>query len=170
MAIDGWTINGPAVVSVGTGSLGALETLGYTDGGVDVSVDELTADIISDVFGPLLAHDVQQFGMTAQITVPLVAMDRTVLGKVIGRGDRTTVGLLSTPGLTMGQSGYAFRVGIASTVDSPWSFSKCILKPGSRFKLATKVQPFTLTFFAGPFATYTVVSGKDTPIFTRSLS
>lgn len=170
MAIDGFTVNGPALVSTGTGSVGALETLGYTEGGVDVEITEHTDPVMTDIFGTQIPHDFQDMGMSARITVPLIAIDRTVFLKVIGKGDRTTVGLLNTPGLLKGQGGHAFRLGIAAPADSPWSFTKVIVQPGTRLRLATKAYPITMTFFAIPFSAYTVTAGKDTSLWTRTLA
>lgn len=169
MAIDGFTVNGTALVSVGTGAAGALETLGYTQDGVDIEITELTEDIITDVMGRA-PQDVQSMGMTARIVVSLIAMDRTVLAKVTGKGDRTTVGALNTPGLVMGNGGHLFRVGIASPFDTPWSFSKCFVRPGFGTRLATKANPFRIEFFAIPYAAFTVTAGKDTVLWTRSLA
>jgi hypothetical protein len=169
MAIDGFCVNGTALVSVGTGSAGALETLGYTDQGVDIEIEELTNDIITDVMG-MAPQEVQSMGMIARITVPLIAVDRTVLAKITGRGDRTTVGLVNTPGLLLGTNSHLFRVGIAAPLDTPWSFSKCFMRPGFGAKLATKANPFRVQFTAIPYAAYTVTSGKDTPLWTRSLA
>lgn len=170
MAIDGFTVNGTALVYVGTGIGGALELLGYTDQGVQMNVDEHKLEIFSDVFGPRTPHDFQDMGMTARIVAPLIAMDRTVLASITGRGDRTTVGMISTPGLVLGSGGYFFRVGIASPADAPWSFSYCLLRPGFNSKLATKANPFNVEFFAWPFKTYTATNGLDGVLWTRSLA
>jgi hypothetical protein len=169
VAIDGFTVNGSAVVSVGTGAAGALETLGYTDQGVDIDIQELTEDILTDVSGRS-PQDVQLMGMTARIIVNLIAMDRTVFAKITGRGDRSTVGQTSTPGTILGANNYLFRVGIASPLDTPWSFPTCLVRPGYGTRLATKVHPFRIEFFAIPYLSYTTTSGKNATLWTRSLS
>ena len=176
MAIDGYTINGPALVNVGTGSAGALELLGYTDHGVRIRIIENYSDIITDIMGPMTPQDVQNMSFVANISCPLIAMDRTVMAKLQGRGDRTTAGLSSSPGLVMGATGWAFRVGIASSAlqgvaaDSPWSFSKCITRPGFDTQLATRANPFNIEFFAWPYSLFTNTSGKDVPLWTRTLA
>ncbi len=169
MAIDGFAVNGAALVYVGTGAAGALELLGYTDSGVDMDVQELTADIMSDVFGQA-PHDVQYMGKTARIVANLIAMDRTILAKITGRGDRTTVGQLNTAGMVIGAAGYAFRLGISAPLDTPWSFSKAIVRGGFSTRLASKANPFRVEFFAGPFGSTTATTSKDVPLWTRSLS
>ena len=170
MAIDGFTVNGPALFYTGTGAVGALELLGYTENGVDVRITEHSEPVMTDIFGTQIPHDFQDMGMSAEVRVPLIAMDRTVFLKVIGKGDRTTVGLLNTPGMLKGQGGHAFRIGIAAPADSPWSFTKAILRPDTQLRLATKAHPLVLTFFAIPFSAYTVTAGKDTSLWTRTLA
>ncbi len=170
MGISGFHVNGTALVSVGTGTLGQLEVLGYTDNGARLREIENVSEIITDVFGPMTPHDFQNMGMVAQLSVPLIASDRTVLKKILGKGDRTTAGEISTPGLVIGASGYNFRVAIASPADEPWSFPYCILRPGFNVVLATKANPFVVEFFCWPRATYTVTNAKDQVLWTRSLS
>lgn len=169
MAVDGYMVNGTAFVYTGTGGAGALELLGYTEQGVDKDINENKGEIITDLFGPMTPQDFQDFGMVARIVCPFIALDRSVLGRVMNRGDRTTLGTLNTPGLVLGVAGYAFRVAIASTFDSPWSFYKCILRTEST-RLATKANPLRLEFFAWPWVSYTATTGKDTPLWSRSLS
>lgn len=174
MAIDGYMVNGTSFVYVGTGSAGALELLGYTVEGADMNVEEHKGEIFTDLFGPRTPQDFQDFGMTARIIAPFIAVDRTVLAKIMSRGDHTGApanqGTLNTPGLVLGVGGYGFRVGIASTFDSPWSFNTCILRPGYGTRLATKANPFRVEFMAWPYASYTATTGKNVPLFTRSLT
>lgn len=170
MSIDGFMVNGSALLYTGTGGGGALELLGYTDNGVRMRVIENYSDIISDVFGPMTPHDIQQMGMVANISVPLIACDRSVLAKVTGRSNRAAVGQIGTPGLVMGVAGYAFRVGIASPADNPWSFPYCITRPGFDTQLATKANPFVLEFFAWPWGSYTVINATNQTLWTRSLA
>lgn len=166
--IDGYLVNGTSFVYVGTGGAGALELLGYTENGVDQDITENKSEIITDLFGPMTPQDFQDMGMIARIICPFIAIDRSVLAKVMNRGDRTTLGSLNTPGLVLGVAGYGFRVAIASTFDSPWSFTKCILR-NTGVRLATKANPMRLEFLAWPYASYLATTGKDTPLWTRSL-
>lgn len=170
MAVDGYMVNGAALVYSYTGVASAAELLGYTDHGTDMDVQENKGEIITDLFGPMTPQDFQDFGMTARIIAPLIASDRTVLAKLTGRGDRTTLGQISTPGLVLGVNSHKFRIGIASNFDSPWSFSSCLMRPGWGTRLATKANPFRLEFIAWPYASYTAVTGKDSPLWSRTLS
>lgn len=170
MAVDGYMTNGSALVYTGTGTGGALELLGYTTDGVQIRVTENVEPIITDLFGPQTPQDFQHMGMVAEITAPLIAVDRAVLAKVTGKSNRTAVGQVGTPGLVLGVTGHAFRVAISSVFDSPWSFSTCIVRPGFDTRLAVKAQPFNIQFFAWPYASYLATSGKDHVLWTRSLS
>jgi hypothetical protein len=134
-----------------------------------MDVTEVTADIMTDVMGQV-PQDIQSMGMTARIVANLIAMDRTVLAKITGKGDRTTVGTLNTAGLVLGAGGHAFRVGISSPLDTPWSFSRCIIRPGFGTTQASKANPFRVEFFAWPVAAVTATTSKDTVLWTRSLS
>lgn len=169
MAVDGYAVNGAALVYVGTGGSGALQLLGYTDQGVDIEIIENKQEIMTDLFGPMTPQDFQDMGLMARIVAPLIAMDRTVLATVMGRSNQTTKGQTGTPGLVLGVNGYAFRVGIASLFDSPWSFNSCLLRPRSATRLATKANPFRVEFLAWPYTPYTATTGKDVTLWTRSL-
>lgn len=181
--IDGFTVNGSALVYVGTGSGGALELLGYTDNGVDIQINYNRAEIFTDIYGPMTPHDFQDMGMTARIVVPLIAMDRSVLTKWLVFGDNSgssgsglaSTGLLNSAGIPMGAgfpngvggSGYLRKVAIASPADVGWSFSYCILRPTLGTRLATKANPLRIEFFAIPWQNVTATSAKNAILWTR---
>lgn len=77
-------VGGPVLVSVGSGSGGALEELGYTVDGVRISETVFTGDVPSDERGgsegpPI---EVQQFGITHRITLELSRFDQAVMVKI----------------------------------------------------------------------------------------
>lgn len=169
MPVDGYTINGTAFVYVSpTPGSSDLELLGYTTDGVEMNVSENNAEIFTDLMGPMTPQDFQNMGMVARIRAPLIAMDRTVLASVTGRGDRTLVGQISTPGMVIGMSNFTFRVGIAAPADFPWVFPYCIMNKGFGSKLATKANPFNVEFFAWPWTSYTALTAKDRTLWTRA--
>lgn len=170
MAVDGYWAPGAALIYTGTGGGGALELLGFTENGADVEITKHYADILTDIFGPLTPQEIQDFGEVAQVTVPLIAVDRTVLNKAMNRGDRTLNGMLNTPGRLIGAQGQSMRLGIAAPVDVPYSFNNAIVRPSARFRMATRANPFTISFFCWPYAAYTVTTGKDAVLYTRSLA
>ncbi len=175
MAVNRYTVNGPSFIYVGTGSAGALELLGYTEAGADMDVTENKSEIMTDLFGPMTPQDFQDMGAMVRVVTPMIAVDDAVMAKIMMRGDHTgggviaTAGLINTPGTVIGVGGYAFRVVIASTFDSPWSFTKCITRTyGTR--QATKANPFRFEFLSWPYASFTASTGKDVSLWTRSAS
>lgn len=167
--VDGYAVNGPAIVFTGTGGGGALLELGYTDQGVDIEILENKLEIITDLLGPMTPQDWQEMGMLARIVCPLIAMDRSVLATVTGRSDRVALGEIGSPGLVLGMNGFAFRVGIASLYDVPWSFTTCLLRPRFGTRLATKANPFRVEFIAWPFVPVSYTYAGNAPLWTRSL-
>lgn len=177
MAIGGYTISGPALVYTGTGSAGALELLGFTKDGVDVKITEHSRPIHTDLMGgedgP--AMDLQVFGQSATLSIPLTAPDFAVLTKIQSRGDRTAAGQISTPGLVVGggaavgaAGNYFFTVGITSTGMTPWKFAACYLSPDFSVRLSSRLNPFVLQLIAIPYALYTATTGKDALLYTRT--
>lgn len=170
MALDGYWNTGPGLIYTGTGSVGALELVGITDRGAEVEITKNYAEIFTDVFGPLTPQELQDFGEVAIIRVPLIDVDRTVLNKVMNRGNRAANGKINTPGRLVGASGDSMRVGIAAANDSPYSFNTCVVRPSAQFPMSVQTRPFNITFFAWPYAAYTVTAGLDSILYTRSLS
>jgi hypothetical protein len=177
MAVGPYHINGPALVYVGTGSSGALELLGFTKDGVDVRVTEHSKTIQTDLFGGDEGppQDMQIFGQSAVLNIPLIASDRTVLTKVESRGDRTAAGQISTPGtvagggVAVGTAGNIyFACAFTSAADTPWKFAACYLKPDFNTRLGSVIAPFVLQLIAIPYALVTVTTGKDALLYTRT--
>ncbi len=185
MAIDQYTVSGCAFVYVGTGTASALELLGYTESGVDMDIKENKREIMTDLYGDMTPQDFQDMGMIANLASPLIAMDGTVLSKVMGRGDHTGTGVaaaqipedtgkLNTPGLVLGIGGYAFPIVIASNVPrlgtylagQAWKFHSC-LTMNEETRLATKANPFKASFMAWPYAPFTATTGKDVRLWSR---
>lgn len=167
MAIDGYMINGSALVYTDVVTPGTFALLGYTDSGVDMNVQQNKNEILTDIFGPMTPQDFQDFGMTARLVCPFIACDRTQLDAVIGVGDAAVLGQLNTPGTVVGVEGYKFQIGIESPFDIPWVFKACIVRPGFGTRLAVKANVFRMEFYAWPYASYTVTNGLNTPLFTR---
>lgn len=164
-----YMVNGSALVYAGVGSAGSLALLGYTESGVQKRITENKAEIITDLFGPMTPQDFQDMGMVARIVCPFIATDRDVLALVMNRGDRAAIGSINTPGLILGVTGYAFPLFIASNFDSPWYFYKTIVR-GEDTTLATRANPYTLEFFAWPYLPPTYTSGKNAPLWRRSMT
>lgn len=93
-------VPGACLVKTNTGSTGALESLGYSINGVEVSEEMLTEDVPGDQNGgeggpPV---DIQDFGHIARIRMELSVWDFTVAGKIRGRLNAATSSYTPTPG------------------------------------------------------------------------
>lgn len=168
-------MNGSALVYTDAVLANTYVLLGFTDGGVDMNVQYNRGEIMTDIMGPMTPQDFQDFGMTARIVCPFIAIDRTQMTSVLKRGDAASVGLNNTPGIVVGagtgpsgpSTTYKFKLGIASPFDTGWLFSACLVRPGFGTKLAVKANPYRVEFFAWPYASYTVTTGKDASLYTR---
>lgn len=170
MAIDGFHINGTALVYVSTGQGNSLEFLGYTTDGVDVEPTHNMAEIMTDVFGNMTPHDMQDMGDTATMQLPMIATDRAVLNKVLNRGNKSAFGRLNTPGMPLGSAGYGMSVLITSSLDSSWYFYNCFFRPNARVKLGVRAAPFNLSLLALPLATYATLNGTNALLYTRGIN
>ena len=178
MPITSYHCNGPALCYVSSyvgGVLQPFALLGYTDHGARLRVVENKSDIITDVFGPMTPQDIQDMGMIANISIPLIASDRAQLASLQGFGDRVATGLINTPGLVLGAAGYRIALAISASslpgqADSPWLFPSCLVRPGYDTTLATRANPFTIEFFAFPWANYDTIVGSNTPLWSRTFT
>jgi len=171
MAVNTYAINGCAFVYVQDVGANTYSLLGYTESGVDMDITENKTEIMTDLFGDKTPQDFQDMGMMARLVIPLIAYDSVVLASIINRGDRSTYGSLNTPGLPLGQSGYGFAVYITAPLGvaaAPWYFYKCLMKTEGQ-RLATKANPFRLELVAWPWVTYQATTGKNAPLFARSI-
>lgn len=120
-------------------------------------------------------QDMQVFGQSAVLSIPLIASDRAVLTKVESRGDRTAAGQISTPGTVVGGGAAVgtapniyFACAFTSAADTPWKFTACYLKPDFSTRLGSVLAPFILQLIAIPYALVTVTTGKDALLYTRT--
>ena len=170
MAINGYMVNGSAIVYTDVDTPGSFLPLGYTDSGVDMNVQQNKGEILTDIFGPMTPQDFQDFGMTARLVCPFIAMDRTEMNAVLTLGDSLTSpnGATTTPGLVLGEAGYKFGVYIASSFDSPWVFSNAIVRPGFGTRLAVKANVFRMEFYCWPYAPSSALTGAGIQLWSRS--
>lgn len=116
MAI-GVQVTGKALVKVDTGTSNALESLGYSINGIEISDEPFYSDVPSDENGgdegpPI---DVQYFGSVATIRMELSRWDSAVAAKVFPFLYGGTAGTQGTPGALM--SNNSFRLVIEPTSD-----------------------------------------------------
>ncbi len=164
----GYHVNGSAFVWVSFNGV-TYERLGFTDNGVDINVQQNKGEIITDVFGPMTPQDFQDFGLTARVVCPFIYTDRAILDQVLAVGDASAIGEMNTPGLVVGVNGYTIGVYIEAPFDLPWTFLNCTVRPGFGSRLGVKANVFRLEFQAWPYQPPTVLTGKDAPLYLRSI-
>jgi hypothetical protein len=172
-SINGYTVNGPAIVTANIGASHAYVVIGYTQDGVDVAIQQMLEEIMTDVFGPRVPQDYQDMMMKCRITCPFIALDRTQFLLLLNAGDKTgnTDGTSNSPGLVLGAGGYSFVLSIASQFDAAggyWFASTFVRDDKIASKLGTKVSPIRCNFEAIPKASYTAVAGANSVVYSRS--
>jgi hypothetical protein len=120
-------VNGPALISVGLGSMQALESLGYSEDGVEVSLTFNTEDVRVDTFATT-AFDVQHFLEEATITASLVVYDTSVLDAVKARGFGMTAGTMPAAGTLMVAQGYTYPLIVQATPNPNGVFNGACIK------------------------------------------
>ena len=145
------TVNvaGASEIKVGTGSEGALETLGYTRQGADVRVQGYWIDVPGDEHGgdqgpPI---DVQYLGETARIRLELTKWDASIGKAVRSRLLGGTEGTPGEPGSLMFGDTKAIRVAIDNT-NAPMNFPRCFLRGEWEVNLGTRYSTLVLEFEA----------------------
>lgn len=167
MALDGYWCTGPAIISTSTGTAGAFETLGITENGAEVEITKNYKELFTDVMGEMTPQELQHMGEVAVVTAPLIITDRTVLAKVLGRGNRASVGQLNTPGRFVGANGDHMSVGISGPYDFPYVFSAAVVRP-ARFPMSVSAKPFTITFYCWPYLAFTATVAINTYLYARA--
>jgi hypothetical protein len=134
--------------------------------------------VFADVFGDKVAQDVQDMGMSAKITIPLIAYDSSILQSIMNRGDRGAFGQFNTPGLPLNAMGWTISMYITGlwtawpgipANQGVWKFFNCYVTSESQ-RLSTKASPFQLEVATLPNAGYAVQVGTNIPFLSRSIT
>lgn len=153
---------GAAQLLVGTGSVGALESLGYSVDGVEILLNPKFDDIYVDTYGPHVPGDVQYFLVDANIKCELEYYDLAVLNKLLcfvpGVNASVTTGQMWKAGDLMLQNGLTTRLVIRSTpqgtgltsVETCWNFLNTYLVDSDDLMVGVKRTTHKLTFRAIP--------------------
>jgi hypothetical protein len=138
-------VNGAAVIQVaaaGEASVDALNTVGITENGPQISIDFHKEGVMADNGGPNIPVEWQRMGKTAKITFALPIYDIAVVTTwFLGNQAGATEGSLPQLGSLMLASGGGFRLTISSPIDAvPWRFFNCSidsisLRPGTKYNI-----------------------------------
>lgn len=147
----GVQVAGKALIKVGTGSAGALEDLGYTRNGADVTKEAYWGEIHGDEHGgdegpPI---DIQFFGEIARIRLELTKYDPATLAKVESRIASGTAGTIAAGdiGALMIGGSKAMRLLIAAA-SGPVNFPIAIPRGAIELNKGTKFTTAVLEFEA----------------------
>lgn len=170
-----YIVTGAAIIKTGTGSAGALETLGYSEDGVRIEFTKYKGELKSDVAGRMAPAELYEQGEIAWIRAKLTSMDMTVLEKIrrvggaAGEGDAAAIGRLSGTNIVAGTAFDAYRLLIHTTTD-PYNFLTATLRDRQGVRLSTDPYQPELSWFAWAFipGTATTTSGVD--LYNRTTS
>lgn len=141
------TINvaGLAAIKVDTGSVNALELLGYTRNGAEASFQAFMHDVHTDLDGgddgP--PSDMQELGQIATIRLELTKYDAAVLAKVECRQYGGTAGTVATPGALMFGGSKSYRLLIHSPT-APLNFPRVVFREPIEINKGTKFSTLIL--------------------------
>ena len=151
MADPSYMVNvaGKALIKVGTGAGGALEDLGYTRNGADITKEAFWGEVHGDENGgdegPPIG--VQYFGEIARVRLELTKYDPAIFAKVEARLQGAQAGTVAAdaPGtLVIGGDKY-IRLCIAAT-NAPINFPIAIPRGAIEVNKGTKFSTAVLAF------------------------
>lgn len=161
-------VSGPTSISVGTGVAGALEFLGFSEGGISVEFNAEFDDVLCDIGGGKLPTDVIFQGMDAFIRAEVSNYDETVMTSLLARVFSGGSGSIpaGTMGSLMNAQSQSQRLLLMSPYSSLTAFSTMIpaynflstyLVGSASVELGTKVKKWRLVWRAIPI--WTVSAG-----------
>lgn len=142
-------VAGPALVKVGTGAEGALESLGYTGRGADVQSQGFFVDVPGDQNGgeqgpPI---DVQYLGEICRVRLELTKYDEAIALKIRSRLLAGTEGTPGTAGTLMFGETKTVRV-LLNTTNNPMNFPRAFIRNAWEMNKGTIYSRLVLEFEA----------------------
>lgn len=141
--------HGLALIKVGTGVSGALENLGRTRNGADVSEEGFWVDVPGDEHGgdsgpPI---DIQYIGEMARVRLELTKFDPVILAKVMKRiNDASKVaGARGTVGYFLFLNAKTFRL-LIHTPTEPYNFLRAVPRAPTQRNMGTRFTMKVLEF------------------------
>lgn len=157
-------VDGPVLVKTGTGVANALESLGISEDGVNIEINEDIVPLKTDAAGSgNVPAELQRMNADANISMVLMAYDSALLARIrrgVLAAGAIADGTMLSPGLLIGTNSNCYRI-VLSSADEPWRFYTAVLRGAQRVKVGTKAKGWALNFYAWPFvpAATTTVSG-----------
>lgn len=163
-----YKVHGPLYIQTGTGTNTALETLGLSLDGADITITRHKREIKSDASGNAPA-DLQHFNATGRIDIALATWDSAVLTKVLQQAEAsTTEGQSGAMGALIGTGSFAHSLYLPSSTDDPWYFPTVTLMEPDRVKSGSEQSIKRLSFFAWRFIPGTALAVGSIKLYQRS--
>lgn len=141
--------HGKATIKVGTGTSAALELLGYTRNGADVTEEGFWIDVPGDEHGgdsgpPI---DIQYIGEMARVRLELTKFDQAILAKVMKRLNAAakTAGARGTVGRFVFLNSEFFRL-VIDTPTNPKNFPVAVPRAPTNRNMGTRFTMKVLEF------------------------
>ena len=132
-------VDGLATIKIASPFGGTLETLGYSENGVEITERQFTGDVHGDENGgdqgpPI---DIQNFGEEHIIRMTLTKYDEAVIDKIRAGLAGGTAGTPGTSGSLYIQGGLAFRL-LIHTVNRPRNYVQVVFTEPKEINKGTK--------------------------------
>lgn len=122
-------VPGACLIKTDTGSVHALESLGYSIDGVTIEEEMFHEDVPGDqnggTSGPPI--DVQYFGEIHRVRMELSSWDSSVADKILAKLYGGTAGVLGAAGSLMGAGGLYYRL-LLLTTNLPRNYVRAFLR------------------------------------------
>ena len=140
-------VRGACQVRVATGEDSALETLGYTRNGADITLESMFLDVPGDQNGgddgpPI---DVQYLGDIARVRLELTKWDEAVADKLLPRLRGGTAGTPGAPGTLMFQDSKSYRL-LLNSASEPRNFLRTFPRMPIEMNAGTKFTTLVIEF------------------------
>lgn len=140
-------VSGAALVQVGTGTLGALETLGYTANGVDITLETHIENIPCDDNGGEQGPpaELNHLGDRATVRLEFTKWDETIADKLRCRLRGGTAGTVPTPGTLVFTNSLSYRL-LVNTTNQPYNFPRAVPRSPITINKGTRSSRLILEF------------------------
>jgi hypothetical protein len=142
-----------AIIKVGTGSQGALEELGRTRNGADLTFEGFFLDVPGDDHGGDDGHpiDIQYLGEIARVRLELTKWDASIADKVRPRRNGRAFGRVTGHGELMIQDGLYYRL-LIDCANLPKNFPCAFPRTPIELNKGTKFSILVVEFECHPLA------------------
>lgn len=148
-----------------------LGVLGIPESGVDITVNRYDGEIKTDVAGPKVAAELQEFGGDAKIKMRLTSWDDALVQRLQTFAGATPdyqgfKGVLPPIGALIGTNQLHVRLLVDSATDLPWNFPTARLRPFMT-KPSSERNFLDLEFYAWAFIPSTAITAAGAVLWNR---